>query len=231
MSDFNPEWIVGHCSATPPSMADVDAYWIDRLHRRQGWMGCGYHEVITRPQPGKPAQRQNHARGFPCRPITRPGAHVGGCGREWNRITLGICMVGGVDEKGNPEANFHPDQIELFLEAVLEYREKFDIQLVQVIGHRDLIRMTNAAPKACPCISIRALVSQTTERFGGSFNFRRKAPTKLSIPETHKVRKGETLWGISQAYGISVDDLSAWNELEDASMLRVGQRLELRSGN
>ena len=32
------KYIVIHCSQTRPSMKDVDAKWIDRLHRGNGWL-------------------------------------------------------------------------------------------------------------------------------------------------------------------------------------------------
>ncbi len=41
---------------------------------------------------------------------------------------------------------------------------------------------------------------------------------------THKVIKGETLYGIAQAMGVSVSDLIEWNDLYDTS-LKVGQSL------
>lgn len=41
---------------------------------------------------------------------------------------------------------------------------------------------------------------------------------------THKVIKGETLYGIAQATGVSVSDLIEWNDLYDTS-LKVGQSL------
>jgi len=229
MNDFNPEWIIVHCAATPPSMSEVDALWIARLHRRKGWMGGGYHEVITRPHNGSPAQRQNAEAGYPTRKLDRAGAHVGGCGRAWNMKTIGICLAGGVDSRGVAEDNFTSEQIELLLEAIREYQERFSIPDERVIGHRDLIRMTNAAPKACPSMSVQALLSQGKTRSGGKFNFKIKGDASaLAIPETHKVRKGESLWGISHAYGVSLEQLTAWNNLSDPDSLRAGSTLTLR---
>lgn len=230
MSEFNPEWIAIHCTATSPEMTDVDARWVNRVHRRKGWRGGGYHEVIPRPTKDTPAQRQNHAGGFPTRPITQPGAHVGGCGREWNLKTLGISLAGGVDAQGVAEDNFHPDQIELLLEAIREYQELFNIPDERVIGHRDLIRMTNSAPKACPCFSVQALITQGKKRSGGGFNFKRRPPHDEATPirATHKVRRGESLWGISAAYGIPISDLESWNGIRDVDVIRAGTNLRLR---
>lgn len=41
---------------------------------------------------------------------------------------------------------------------------------------------------------------------------------------THTVRSGDTLWGISQRYGVSVNQLMQWNNLT-SSLIIVGQRL------
>ena len=231
MNDFNPEWLIVHCTATPPSMTSVDAYWVDRVHRRKGWLGCGYQEIITRPHEGQPAQRQNYAGGFPTRSIDRAGAHVGGCGAGWNSKTIGVSLAGGIDEDGKPSDNFHPDQIELLLEAIREYQEMFNIPDERVIGHRDLIRMTNSSPKACPCMSVQALMTQGKVRHGGSYNHKRKLErtSPLGIPEFHKVRRGESLWGISAAYGVPIAEISELNNITDNDLIKAGQKLRLRN--
>jgi hypothetical protein len=225
LSDFNPEWIIVHCTATTPEMDYVDARWVDREHRARGWLMCGYHEVITRA-----AQRQNARGGYPTRPLTRPGAHVGGCGAEWNRKTIGISMAGGIDSKGNPEDNFTSDQYDALVEAILEYREEFNIPLDHVIGHRDLIKMTNAAPKACPCFSVRSFISQSTDRFGGHVKFKRKnrKGDPLRIPEKLRIKRGDTLSQISKTYGISVSDIARWNYISDPDNVNLGQVISLR---
>lgn len=41
---------------------------------------------------------------------------------------------------------------------------------------------------------------------------------------THTVAKGETLYGISKEYGVSVQNLKDWNQLED-NIIHVGQKL------
>lgn len=41
---------------------------------------------------------------------------------------------------------------------------------------------------------------------------------------SHTVVKGETLYGISKEYGVSVQDLKAWNQLAD-NTIHVGQKL------
>ncbi|MBL8198102.1 MAG: peptidoglycan DD-metalloendopeptidase family protein, partial [Chromatiales bacterium] len=43
----------------------------------------------------------------------------------------------------------------------------------------------------------------------------------------HIVRDGETLYSIARRYGLSVQQLAAWNNLGDGTMIRVNQRLRL----
>lgn len=44
------------------------------------------------------------------------------------------------------------------------------------------------------------------------------------------VEKGQTLWSISQRYGVSVASLERWNNLSDKSFLQIGQHLIVQSG-
>ena len=44
---------------------------------------------------------------------------------------------------------------------------------------------------------------------------------------TYTVRSGDTLWGISQRYGVTVNQLMQWNNLS-GSLILVGQRLVVR---
>jgi membrane-bound lytic murein transglycosylase D len=46
-------------------------------------------------------------------------------------------------------------------------------------------------------------------------------------PTTHQLAAGETLWGVAQRYGISVDDLKRWNGITRAKALRAGTLLSL----
>ncbi|MCD4718433.1 MAG: N-acetylmuramoyl-L-alanine amidase [Desulfobacula sp.] len=63
--------LVVHCTATKEGQNEVDAEWVDSVHRKKGWSGCGYHAVITRT-----GEIQTYDRGFKARPFNRKGAHV-----------------------------------------------------------------------------------------------------------------------------------------------------------
>lgn len=95
--------IIVHCAATKPSM-DIGVREIDEWHRARGWMCIGYHYVIRRDgtvQKGRPEDMQ--------------GAHCSG----HNKNSIGVCLVGGIDDAGQPDDNFTLAQRSA-LQAVLE---------------------------------------------------------------------------------------------------------------
>ncbi|MEL6509026.1 MAG: LysM peptidoglycan-binding domain-containing protein [Pseudomonadota bacterium] len=237
------QWLIIHCSATPPSM-DVGSAWIDRVHRKKGWSKCGYHIVIRRDGTIEWA-----GTGHRTRAIGKAGAHVGGCGPGWNRICLGICMIGGVKEDGRtPQDNFTPEQWAALEAVVREAMRAFGVDDDHVIGHRDLIKMTNAAPKACPCFSVKGWIAgldwepanahatkiRDEYDLGRSLfdwvRSLRPAPQrteKLVINRRmYIVKPDDTLWSISRTYGVPVHELKRLNGLPNDT-IKVGQKLSL----
>jgi len=128
------EYIIIHCSATPPSM-DIGAPEIDQWHRQRGWRGIGYHYVIRRD-----GTRESG------RPETRAGAHAHG----YNTKSLGICMVGGIDEDGNPENNFTEDQWGALFQLIYELLDRYPT--AKIIGHNEV------SNKACPSFDVQTWV-------------------------------------------------------------------------
>ncbi|GHB41221.1 LysM peptidoglycan-binding domain-containing protein [Mongoliitalea lutea] len=51
-------------------------------------------------------------------------------------------------------------------------------------------------------------------------------PSQIRKTVTHTVDSGETLFRLSQRYGVAVDDIKKWNNLKD-NTIRVGQRLTI----
>jgi hypothetical protein len=213
---------------------DIGASWIDRVHRRKGWSMNGYHIVIRRD--GTIEWSGNGAR---TRPYGKSGSHVGGCGPGWNQRAIGICLIGGVKEDGRtPEANFTDAQfaaLHTMLKAVVE---ACDIPWENVMGHRDLIKLTNAAPKACPCFSVREMLNGTlyeheddeSLRLSFSWNSKLRPPPqrgeKLKVHRVHTVKEGDTLWSISRVTGVPVRDIRSNNRLE-TDLIKPGQKLRL----
>lgn len=125
--------LVVHCAATPPDM-DIGAAEIDRWHRQRRFLMIGYHYVIRRDgtiEPGRPPGKWGaHARGF-------------------NHNSVGICLVGGVDKRNRPEANFTPQQYETLKHLLLGLLSQYPDAVV--VGHRDLPGVT----KACPSFDVQ----------------------------------------------------------------------------
>ena len=127
------EYIVIHCSATKASM-NTDAKEIDRWHRQRGWRKIGYHWVIRRDGVVEEG-----------RDLGEVGAHAKG----FNHNSVGICMVGGIDDKGEPENNYTEEQWKALEQLV--WQMKLPYPDAEVLGHCDLPDVK----KACPCFDVR----------------------------------------------------------------------------
>lgn len=114
------KYIVVHCSATGPH-SDIGVDEIDDWHRAKGWDGCGYHSVIRR------NGRIEFGRHF-----DTPGAHV----RGYNTRSVGVCMVGGVNEDGLADGNFTADQFVSLKVSIIMLLRAYPG--AKVVGHRDL---------------------------------------------------------------------------------------------
>ena len=150
--------LVVHCSASK-AKSNITATDIDKWHRARGFFGCGYHYVITRD-----GTIQSHAKGDKCRPLDMPGAHVGDCGLGWNKRSIGICMVGGLDAEGKPEDNFTKAQWASLRDLVIQVLTEYPT-ITHIGGHRDLIKATKAPPKACPCFDTYKWFSANIKAF------------------------------------------------------------------
>jgi N-acetylmuramoyl-L-alanine amidase len=139
-------FIAVHCSATPPSMPNIGAVEIDKMHRQRSFACIGYHYVIKRDG--------TIERG---RPINTQGAHIEG----YNSVSLGICLIGGVDDKNRPVNNYTPEQFIALKELILTLQQTRPFALV--LGHRDFspdknhdgVISPNEYMKACPCFDVR----------------------------------------------------------------------------
>lgn len=122
--------IIIHCAATKPDM-DIGAAEIERWHRARGFFGIGYHFIIRRN--GKLEEG---------RPIEQAGAHASG----HNAHSIGICMVGGINDKGKPENNFTDAQWETLKSLTTNLVHKY--KALKIIGHNEV------SNKACPSFSV-----------------------------------------------------------------------------
>lgn len=130
-----------HCSATPPGV-DIGAAEIRKWHIDKGWEDIGYHHVIRRDgtiESGRPLEFQ--------------GAHVQGHNHE----SIGICLVGGVNKAGDPDANFTAAQYASLESLILALLPRYPGAVVR--GHRDFPGVT----KACPSFDVQAWWTHRSE--------------------------------------------------------------------
>jgi N-acetylmuramoyl-L-alanine amidase len=121
-------YLVVHCSATAPTL-DIGVQEIDLQHRQRGSFMIGYHFVIRR-----------NGRMEIGRDVTQPGAHA----PRYNQCSIGICVVGGSDAKGDEQNNFTPAQLSTLHLLLTDLRVKFP--RAEIIGYRDLPRTVSTSP-------------------------------------------------------------------------------------
>lgn len=124
--------IIIHCAATKPAQ-DIGVKEIDLWHRQRGWKGIGYHFVIRR-----------DGRIEKGRPIGEVGAHASG----HNTGSIGVCLVGGINAAGKPEANYTPQQWEALRQFIADLKTAHGVKSERIIGHNQV------SSKACPCFDV-----------------------------------------------------------------------------
>lgn len=135
----NIKWLVVHCSATQAT-ADIGRKEIDVMHRQRGFLKIGYHYVIRRDGTIETGRKENEV-----------GAHVEG----YNTGSLGICLVGGVQDDGKTaECNYTLAQYESLRKLLHELKGRHTAAVIQ--GHRDFPNVH----KDCPCFDVKAWVKR-----------------------------------------------------------------------
>lgn len=129
------DYIVVHCSATPEGK-DFSAADIDRWHRQQGWACIGYHFVIKLDGSIEDGRDPDVI-----------GAHVA----NWNDVSIGICLIGGVDanDRNKAKNTYTPAQLESLDTLLRLLKERYPNATIQ--GHRDFPNVK----KACPCFDVK----------------------------------------------------------------------------
>lgn len=145
--------IVIHCSASRAGV-DLRASDIDKMHKERGFACIGYHYVIDLDGTVEIG-----------RPLPKDGAHcntAGLSGKSYNKHSIGICYVGGLDRDGNPADTRTPAQKVALDDLVYKLINEYPIK--EVIGHRDASPDKNGNGKIeknewikhCPCFDARA---------------------------------------------------------------------------
>jgi N-acetylmuramoyl-L-alanine amidase len=130
------DFIAVHCSATKPSM-DWGEDQIRASHLAQGWEDIGYNCVIKRDGTIQIGKHPDDV-----------GAHVKG----FNHRSLGICLIGGLDEDGKATTlvtDYPQVQIDALLLALRFWKRYAPGAYIQ--GHRDFPKVA----KDCPCFDVR----------------------------------------------------------------------------
>ena len=212
-----------HCTATSADMNNIDAHWVDNVHKNKGWSGCGYHAVICRD-----GNLQMFDEGFPTRPIDKTGAHVGGCGKGWNKRSFGVTLAGGVDKDNKPENNFTDEQFDSLFSLIEAFKISHPSPLaIKFMGHRDLIAQTNSASKACPCFDVAEFIESREELFEEEdINEQFNSSSALKLPESYTVKAGDSLWKIGQLFGVSVDQINRLNHI-GGDIIHPGQTIRI----
>ena len=146
--------IVIHCSATRAGQ-DVRAADIDKWHKERGLARIGYNYVIDLDGTVEVG-----------RPLTMGGAHcntAGLSGVNYNKHSIGICYVGGLDENGEPADTRTAEQKQALAELVYKLMDEHP-GIVEVIGHRDAspdengdgVISRNEWIKQCPCFDVKS---------------------------------------------------------------------------
>lgn len=152
MKKQNIDAIVIHCTASKAGQ-DLRAADIDKQHQERGFAMIGYNYVVDLDGTVEDG-----------RPLSRDGAHcntAGLSGKSYNKHSIGIVYVGGLDENGNPADTRTPEQKQALADLV--YRLINEYPIVEVIGHRDASPDKNGNGKIernewikqCPCFSVR----------------------------------------------------------------------------
>lgn len=154
MKKENIDAIVIHCSATRADQ-DVRASDIDKWHKERGFAMIGYNYVID--LDGKVEVG---------RPLTRDGAHcntAGVSGKSYNKHSIGICYVGGLNHLGRACDTRTYQQKRSLVNLVYRLMDEYP-NIKEVIGHRDASPdkngdgtiTSNEWIKQCPCFDVRS---------------------------------------------------------------------------
>ena len=153
MNTKNIDAIVIHCTASRAGQ-DLRASDIDKMHKERGFAGIGYHYVIDLDGTVEIG-----------RPLPKDGAHcntAGLSGKSYNKHSIGIVYVGGLDRDGNPADTRTPAQKVALDDLVHKLINEYPIK--EVIGHRDASPDKNGNGtieknewiKQCPCFDVRS---------------------------------------------------------------------------
>ena len=123
--------IIIHCSATKEGV-EFHSRDIDRWHKQRGWKGIGYHYVICLDGSVEIGRKEEEI-----------GAHC----TNYNRNSIGICYIGGLDKDGKPKDTRTTQQKAAMYKLLCDLKKKYPKATIH--GHYEF------AKKACPCFNVK----------------------------------------------------------------------------
>ena len=137
--------IIVHCSDSPwrrdDKAADIKRWHTLPPPKGRGWKDIGYHYVVD--------LDGTVERG---RLISKAGAHCYG----HNAHSIGICYVGGRDQKGRCADTRTPEQKAAMLKLICNLLAMYNCK---VVGHRDY-----DSRKECPCFDAKSEYKNLAEQ-------------------------------------------------------------------
>lgn len=145
--------IIVHCTATKEDI-DFHVADIDRMHRQRGFNMIGYHYLVTLDGTVEEG-----------RPLPMDGAHCNSKDKDgvsYNKHSIGIVYVGGLDKNGKPKDTRTFEQKRALLVLIQGLVKDYAIK--EILGHRDTSPDLNGDGeieasewiKACPCFNAKA---------------------------------------------------------------------------
>ena len=144
--------IIIHCSATPEGK-DLDWRDINMMHVQRGFLCIGYNYVVKLDGTVQIG-----------RSLTIDGAHCnskGFSGKSYNKHSIGICYVGGLDAHGKAADTRTPEQKKALRELIAKLVKEYPVK--EILGHRDTSPDLNGDGvvepyewiKQCPCFDAK----------------------------------------------------------------------------
>lgn len=145
--------IIIHCSATRAGQ-DIGKSEITQMHLKRGFSTIGYNFVVRLDGTIETG-----------RSLSIDGAHCntkGFSGLSYNKHSIGICYVGGLDEKGKAADTRTPEQKKALEKLIRQLLHEYP-NIKEILGHRDtspdLDGDGEVEPKEwikeCPCFNAK----------------------------------------------------------------------------
>jgi N-acetylmuramoyl-L-alanine amidase len=133
------KYIVVHCTATPPeaTIESIKNYWKEKLE----WENPGYHYIIKR--------NGDIVNLF-------PEDKVSNGVKGFNKNSVHISYIGGVDKNNQPIDNRTDAQIHAMFNKLVALSEKYPN--ATILGHRDFPGVT----KMCPSFDVKQWLNNYT---------------------------------------------------------------------